>query len=75
MKLIPCKHLDHKAENYPGCELRTCFPDFSDVKYFYREAPYEGAATRVQFCGAGRGRINAIFDCYEQPGPMNCHET
>ena len=24
--------------------------------------------------GAGRGRINGIFDCYGSPGPMSCYE-
>ena len=72
MSLIPCKHLDHNPENYPSCELKTCEPHFPDVKYFERNVPYEGAATKVQFCGQGRGRINSVFECYE--GCMSCYE-
>lgn len=74
MKLEPCKHLDYATENYPTCELKTCDPHFPQVKYFEREAPYEGAASKVQFCKL-RGRINSIFDCYQKPGPMNCHDS
>lgn len=28
---------------------------------------------KVQFCGAGRGRINGIFQCYNA-GEMHCYE-
>ncbi len=70
----PCKHLDHDEENYPGCELVT-FDGFScEVKHWVRTVvPFEDAPRSVQFCGAGRGRINGIFQCYN-PGEMPCYE-
>jgi hypothetical protein len=67
----PCKHLDYNLDNYSGCELKTCAPHYPDVKYWEREAPYDGAPTKVQFCGEGRGRINSVFDCYN--GEMSCY--
>jgi hypothetical protein len=70
--LIPCKHLDHNPENYPSCELKTC-ELIPHVKFFERKPIHEGAATQVQFCGQGRGRINSIFDCYESCS-MSCYE-
>jgi hypothetical protein len=74
--LCPCKHLDHSVETYgQSCELKTIDTLSVPVKYWARrEVPYEGAPKNVQFCGQGRGRINSIFDCYEAPGPMRCHE-
>jgi hypothetical protein len=74
MNLIPCKHLDHNPDNYPSCELKTCEPMMPEIKYFERKSTYEGCPTKVQFCGQGRGRINAVFDCYEGPGPCGCYE-
>lgn len=69
----PCRHLDHNEANYPTCELVT-IPGFScEVKYWRRtQVPYEGAPVKVQFCGQGRGRINGIFQCYNQ-GEMPCY--
>jgi len=72
MKLIPCKHLDHNPDNYPSCELKTAEPHCPGVKFFERKEAPAGAPTRVQFCGAGRGRINAVFDCYD--GSMHCYD-
>jgi len=72
MSLIPCKNLDHNEDHYPSCELKTGAPHFPDVKYFERPSLYEGCPEKVQFCGQGRGRINAIFDCYD--GSMHCYE-
>lgn len=71
----PCKHLDHDLEKYgETCELKSLDGFSCPVKYWERkEVPYEGAPRRVQFCGAGRGRINGIFDCYN-PGEMHCYE-
>lgn len=71
----PCKHLDYDEAKYgQQCVIRT-IPGFScEVKYWERQVvPYEGAPTRVQFCGLGRGRINGIFQCYN-PGEMPCYE-
>ena len=76
-KLVPCKHLDYSEEYAIGgqCILKTCAPHYPDVKFWYREnLSYKGAPQNVQFCGAGRGRINGIFDCYGSPGPMSCYE-
>ena len=71
MKLKPCRHLDYDTE-YVDCELRSCEPDFPEVKYWYRlNVPYENAPRRVQFCKL-RGRINGIFQCYT--GEMPCYE-
>jgi len=70
-KLIPCKHLDYDEDEYDA-ELRTCAPDFPDVKYWYRHnVPYDDAPRKVQFCKL-RGRINGIFACYL--GEMSCYE-
>ena len=70
MKLVPCKWLDYETEY--DAELRTCEPDFPQVKYWYRHnVPYEGAPRRVQFCKKF-GRINGIFQCYT--GEMSCYE-
>lgn len=74
MKLEPCKNLDYREGHYLNCELKTFEANGAHVKYFEREAPYAGAASKVQFCKF-RGRINSMFDCYEKPGPMNCHES
>ncbi len=65
-----CKHLDYEP-NYPSCTL--CEIKDMGVRYWEREAPYDGAATKVQFCATGRGRINSIFACYN-PGEMSCYE-
>lgn len=71
----PCKHLDHNPDNYPGCTLIT-LEQFAacTVKHWRRnEVPYPEAPINVQFCGQGRGRINGIFQCYNQ-GEMSCYE-
>lgn len=64
----------------PDIELRTCAPDFPDVRYWLRgprwtdNGPGEKSnPAKVQFCGAGRGRINGIFQCY-QAGELSCYE-
>lgn len=71
-KMKPCKHLDHDKEKYPSCELIEVKGFSCPVFHFRREAPYKGAATDVQFCGEGRGRIAGIFQCYN-PNEMSCH--
>ena len=80
MKLIPCKHLDYEADKYgPDIKLREVGPSHPGVRYWERgkrwtdngpDDPPNPAC--VQFCGQGRGRINAIFDCYD--GSMHCYE-
>lgn len=69
----PCKHLDYNEANYPSCELVELDHFTCPVKHWKRKAPYEGAPVNVQFCGQGRGRINGIFQCYNE-GEMHCYE-
>jgi hypothetical protein len=68
----PCKHLDYNKESYPSCELVEIKGFPCPVKHWKRTVvPYEGAPVNVQFCK--RGRINGIFQCYNQ-GEMHCYE-
>jgi hypothetical protein len=71
----PCKHLDHDPSHYDNTVVLRELDGFKcPVKYFERVVvPYDGAVRKVQFCGAGRGRINGIFQCYN-PGEMHCYE-
>jgi hypothetical protein len=74
MAINPCRHLDHSETYAETCELKTLTEFEIPVKYWRRRhVPYEGAPENVQFCGAGRGRINGIFNCYN-PGEMRCYE-
>ena len=76
----PCKHLDYEEGKYgPDIELKTCAPSFPEVKFWRRgetwtdNGPGQPPNPRdVQFCGAGRGRINGVFQCYN--GEMSCYE-
>ncbi len=70
----PCKHLDYDEDKYIDCKIRTCLPHFPDVRYWERGAAWTegGNPKNVQFCGAGRGRINGIFQCHN--GEMSCYE-
>lgn len=75
----PCKHLDYDGD-YVDCEIKTCAPHFPEVRYWLRGAVWtdngpgqEPNPAKVQFCKL-RGRINAIFDCYE-PRTMGCYEV
>ena len=79
MTPIPCRHLDYTDGKFTSCEIRTCAPDFPDVRYWFRGSPWTETPrgqspnpAKVQFCGAGRGRINGIFQCYN--GEMRCYE-
>ncbi len=65
-----CIHLDHNPENYPSCTLVTLDNFRVQVKHWRRS---EGSPQNVQFCGQGRGRINGIFQCYNE-GEMSCYE-
>ena len=71
----PCKHLDYSQDYEQSCILRELTGFSCPVKYWERKVvPCEGSPIKVQFCGAGRGRINGIFDCYN-PGEMHCYEA
>ena len=69
--MTPCKHLDYDEARYPSCRLVA--DDRTGCRYWIRPSPYEGAATRVQFCRL-RGRINDVFSCLN-PGERCCHEA
>ena len=79
-RVKPCKHLDFTAGKYEDCTIETCAPHYPDVRYWLRgprwtdNGPGEKPnPAKVQFCGAGRGRINGVFQCYN-PGEMSCYE-
>lgn len=80
MNLKPCRHLDHTPGAHgPDITLETCAPHFPEVKFWRRGPTWtdNGPGQKrnpecVQFCGEGRGRINAIFDCYD--GSMPCYD-
>lgn len=73
----PCKHLDYTEGKYEDCTICTCDPHYPDVRYWERGERWQDPdglnPVKVQFCGAGRGRINGIFQCYN--GEMPCYET
>ena len=80
----PCRFLDFE-ENYPGCtivDITDQFPDAGcQIRYWERGERWTNAGMgyppnpkNVQFCGAGRGRITGIFQCYN-PGEMRCYEA
>jgi hypothetical protein len=77
---IPCKHLDYEEGKYgPDIELRTS-PHNPVVRFWHRGKTWtdNGPGEKpnpadVQFCGAGRGRINGILQCY-LCGEMSCYE-
>lgn len=79
--MIPCRHLDYTEGKYgPDITLETCAPHFPDVKFWHRGPTWTDNGpgekpnpSKVQFCGAGRGRINGVFQCY-QPGEMHCYD-
>jgi len=68
----PCKNLDYESE-FVDCTIKNCAPRFPDVRYWEREERWTrgGYPQKVQFCKE-RGRINAIFPCYD--GSMGCYE-
>ncbi len=71
-----CKHLDYTEGKYGPDITLVEVPGFScSVRYWSRGPTWtdEGGASKVQFCGAGRGRINGVFQCYN-PGEMPCYE-
>lgn len=71
----PCKHLDFDESKYgQTCELVSISGFSCPVQHWKRKyPPYEGAPINVQFCGQGRGRINGIFQCYNE-GEMHCYD-
>jgi len=79
--LKPCRHLDYTVGKFgPDITLETMAPHYPNVRYWLRGPTWteneDGTRnpSKVQFCGAGRGRINGVFDCYQAPGPMCCYE-
>ena len=78
--LRPCKHLDYTEGKFaPDITLKTLPPPYADVRYWHRGSIWTDTGpdqqpnpANVQFCGAGRGRINGIFQCYN--GEMHCYE-
>lgn len=73
-KLIPCKHLDYTEGKFEDCSIEDCSPWYPHVRYWARGERWTdgGNPRNVQFCGQGRGRINAIFECYN--GEMACYQ-
>ena len=83
----PCKHLDYTEGKYTDCELIDETKDprlegFSCPVRYWKRPEYmvdNGPGQKpnrqnVQFCGAGLGRINGIFACYNS-GEMPCYAT
>ena len=76
----PCKNLDYTEGKFgPDIELHYCAPPYQNVRFWLRSELWINngkneprSPQNVQFCGAGRGRINGIFDCYT--GEMSCYE-
>ncbi len=81
MTMKACKHLDYTEEKYgPDITLETCAPHYPEVKFWKRGPTWTDNGpnqkpnpSQVQFCGLGRGRINGIFQCYNE-GEMPCYE-
>ena len=70
-----CRHLDYDEKKYgEQCELKT-LSNFSVPVRFWKRlvVPDENAVVNVQFCGKGHGRINGIFQCYNE-GERPCYE-
>ena len=74
--MSPCRHLDYTDGKYEDCDVRTLAPHYPLVRYWFRGPRWtdDGNPAKVQFCGAGRGRINGIFQCYNA-GEMPCYEV
>ncbi len=77
--LVACRHLDFSdRHNATGklVEIQIASPKGEITVKFWerRELPYEDAPRHVQYCGNGRGRICAVFNCY-LPDTMPCHEV
>lgn len=75
----PCKHLDYTPGKFDDCEIHDLAPYYPNVRYWLRGQRWTDAGegcppnpASVQFCGASRGRINGIFQCYN--GEMSCYE-
>ena len=79
MNLRPCRHLDYTEGRFgPDIELRTCAPDFPEVKFWLRGRRWTDNGpgrspnvSQVQLCKL-RGRIPGIFQCYN--GEMFCYD-
>lgn len=76
-----CKHLDYAEGKYgPDITLETLGGFAVPVRFWQRGSTWtdNGPGQKpnprdVQFCGQGRGRINGIFQCYNE-GEMHCYE-
>ena len=79
----PCKHLDYTEGKFTDCEIIEITDQLPEagcrVRYWKRGEVWlagpgkERNPENVQFCGAGRGRIKGIFQCYNL-GEMSCYE-
>jgi hypothetical protein len=72
----PCKHLNYTDGAYEDCEIKTLAPHYPQVRFWRRGERWTDGGNNpsdVQFCGQGRGRINGIFQCYNE-GEMPCYE-
>jgi len=84
MSMAPCRNLDYTEGKFTHCEIIEITDQFllaaCRIRYWKRGEQWLAGpgGTRnpqnVQFCGAGRGRINGIFQCYN-PGEMSCYEA
>jgi hypothetical protein len=77
--LVACRNLDysdrHKAAaRLVEIQIGSAKGEMTVRFWERRELPYEDAPRHVQYCGAGRGRICAVFNCY-LPDTMACHEA
>jgi hypothetical protein len=73
MDIKQCKNLDYEGD-FPGCNLKSCAPEYPEVKYWERTIGLsEGDPVNVQFCKRKKIRINGIFDCYNV-GELPCQE-
>lgn len=81
MPMKPCKHLDYTPGKLgPDITLETIDGFSCPVRFWLRGPRWTDAGpgqppnpSRVQFCGAGRGRINGVFQCYNA-GELSCYE-
>lgn len=76
--LTPCKYLDYLSDHGSDIELKRLPDPYEHVLYWKRGKRWTDNGPNdppnpenVQYCGNGRGRINAIFDCYD--GSVSCY--
>lgn len=66
MNHLGCKYLDYDETKYPALTLEKCA---GGELFWLRTAPYEGAATAVQYCQK-RGRLNEMLACTRKDRAM-----